>query len=76
MKWNTNRIKRLLKIYGATQFELADFLGFSRTLISHRLNEEFNFESHTEQLSAFFKAKSDGKIKELQSLINFYEKAV
>lgn len=76
MKWHSNRIKKLLRIYALTQYNLADFLGFSRQTIAHKLNEGYDFEPYSEQLTAFFKAKSEGKIKEYQALINFYEKAI
>jgi predicted XRE-type DNA-binding protein len=57
MKWNASRIKRLLNVYRVTQFELADYLGVERSRISHMMNEEFNFNSYSEMLNAFFKAK-------------------
>lgn len=74
MKWDKFKLKKLLNVFGITQFELADYLKIERSRISHMINEEeFNFDKYGQILSAYFESKRQGRIKEHQTMIRFYE---
>lgn len=73
MNWTGEKIQKLCNIYKVTQFEIADMIGVERTSISKIIHHKVDLEYYSELLTAFFEAKREGKIKEHQTMINFYK---